>query len=159
MRPLRWTNIAVAVALVLGIPTLLLYNGFCISASWRDGVWHHHVGFLSDQRAINAAIDEAMTRSVHAAETPTGGYTHFSRKNQIAYRSRDEFLLLNPDCCKIVPHDDIYLSWWHRVFGLAAKSVRVTYTVRYLNEDGRQSSEPAVAQPVITNCGRVARFD
>jgi hypothetical protein len=154
------SDLAIAVAVVIGIPALLLYNGFGVCAKPRGShPPHYKIGFLSDEEAIDAAIDEAMTRSLHVTETPTGGYARFIPKNQIRYRDREEFRRLNPDCCRIVPHDDIFMHWSHEVRGLANKSVHVSYAVRYMDEDGRQSSEAAVAQRVITNCGRVARFD
>jgi hypothetical protein len=155
VRSFRLGDLATAVAVVIGIPALLLYNGFGIC--W--GGSNAKIGFLSDEQAISAAIHEAMNRSIHVTETPTGGYARFFPKNQIRYLDMGEFRRLNPDCCKIVPHADIFMNWTHEVAGLANKSVRVTYAVRYIDEDGRQSSETAVAQRVITNCGRVARFD
>lgn len=157
-RSLRLSDVAIAAAIVIGIPALLLHIGFGICAKPRDGGFpYYKIGFLSDEEAIDAAIDEAIKMPTHVTETPTGGYAQFAPKNQIRYRDSEEFRRLNPDRCKIVPHDrsSMILSWWHEVFGRAAKSVWVTYSVRYIDEDGKQSRETAVMQAVISNCGNV----
>lgn len=147
-------DLAIALAVVIGIPAVLLYNG--LGVCWTGS--NVKVGFLTDEQAISAAIHDVMNRPIHTVEA-SGGYSRFFPRKQIRYLDMGEFRQLNPDCCEIVPHADIFMNWTHEVRGLANKSVRVTYTVRYVDEDGRQSRQTAVAQRVITNCGRVARFD
>ncbi|MGV3635328.1 MAG: hypothetical protein ACO1NY_13340 [Pseudorhodoplanes sp.] len=157
-RSFRLGDIAIAAAIVIGIPALLLYNGFGVCAQPRNGGFpHYKIDFLSDEEAIEAAIQAAINLPSHIVETPTGGYALFAPKNQTRYRDREEFRQLNPDCCNIVPHDrsSIILSRWHEIFGRAAKSVRVTYSVRYIDEDGKRSQGTAVMQGVISNCSNV----
>jgi hypothetical protein len=157
-RQMSRSTVVVTIAAVICFPAMLLYNGFGVCAKPRDGgIPHYKIGFLSDEEAIDAAINEAIKMPVHVSETPTGGYAQFAPKNQIRYRDKEEFRRLNPDCCKIVPHDrsSMMLSWWHEVFGRAAKSVRVTYSVRYIDEDGKRSQGTAVMQAIISNCGNV----
>ena len=58
---MRWTGWLVVVGLVLGVATLS-YCGFCFGT----------FQFLSDDDAINAAIDDVLTLRVHAIEAGTG---------------------------------------------------------------------------------------
>ena len=122
---------------------LLLYGGFCIS----------EFRFLSDKEFFDAAIRDVFM-SIAVVETPTGGYATFIPKEMVRYRSLDEFHRENPNCCKFVPHDRVWISAWYELFGKAAKSVHVRYMVRYVNEFGGVSSTEAVAQRAVTNCGR-----
>jgi hypothetical protein len=134
-----------ALVVLFGTIAALSYSGFCI----KKFRW------LSDDELINAAIDDVLTVSTHVIKTPTGRYQQFAPKNEGRYRSRDEFRRANPDCCKIVPHDRFYVSLWDQLFGSAAKSVSLTYVVRFIDENGNLSSQPAVAQRAVGNCGHV----
>jgi len=129
----------------ISIAATLSYNGFCLS----------RFRFLSDDEAIDAAIDEVLHPAIHIIETPTGGYAQFEPKRQIGYRNRPTFRRINPDCCKIVPHDRQAVGYGHQLFGMAAKSVFIRYTVRYIGDDGRQLTQEAVAQRAVSNCGHV----
>jgi hypothetical protein len=131
-------------AALFGIAAALSYSGFCIKK----------LGWLSDDEVINAAIGDVLG-SVHIIKTSTGRYQQFVPKNEVRYRSRDEFHRLNPDCCKIVPHDRFTVGFWDQLFGMAAKSVFLTYTVRSFDENGDFSSQAAEAQRAVGNCGHV----
>ena len=141
---LRWSNWLVVFGPIVGIGTLS-YSGFCFGT----------FQFLSDDDAINAAIDDVTPLSVHVVESTRGGYITFSPEKPVRYDSRDEFRRLNPDCCKAVPHDRFLIGYWHQLFGLAAKSVRVNYMVRWTNDTGGVSQMEAIAERAISNCGQV----
>jgi hypothetical protein len=130
---------------VFGIAAALSYSGFCIKK----------LGWLSDDEVINAAIGDVLTASAYVTETPTGGYLPFQPKKEVRYRSRDEFRRLNPDCCKIVSHDRFTVGFWDQLFGWAAKSVSLTYTVQFFDENGNLSSQTVVSQRTVGNCGHV----
>lgn len=140
----RWIEFLAFVGIMLGI-AMLSYAGFCFT-TFR---------FLPDDEAIDAAIDEIRASKLHTVENPSGGYIRLSPEKQVVYGSRDEFRRLNPDCCKIVPHDRLWIGFWHQLFGKAAKSVRINYMVRYTNEFGGVSQMEAVAERAIGNCGHV----
>lgn len=131
-------------AIVVGIATLS-YSGFCMG-SFR---------FLSDEEAIDATIDDVLTMGTHVIETPSGGYTTFRPDKPVHYADRGEFLRLNPDCCKMVAHDPVWIDLKHKLLGYAAKSVHVRYMVRFINESGGVAQVEAVAQRDVGNCGHV----
>jgi hypothetical protein len=132
------------VGMIIGVLSLL-YAGFCFT-SFR---------FLSDDEAIDAAIEEVIKTGVHIIETPSGGHTTFVPERQVKYANRDEFRRLNPDCCEIVPHDPFWVTLRDQLFGRAAKSVHVRYMARYINEFGGTSQMEAGWQRAISGCGRV----
>jgi hypothetical protein len=123
----------------------LLISGFCFS----------QFRYLDDDELIAAAIDDVLRQGTHTIEKPSGGYAQIRPKTQIRYRSRSEFQSLNPNCCKIVPHDREWITLWHQLYGRAAKSVLVRYAVRYVDEDGAEAMTTAIARLTIGNCGAV----
>ena len=90
----------------------------------------------------------------------TRGEGHINLKPVVAqrYMNLDEFYKLNPNCCKLVPHNTgdrgPYVGLGDRMFGDAAKIVSVTYTVNYVDEGGRSGRATADAQYAVSNCGR-----
>lgn len=143
-RPATWALRLLTITAILGTAGALSYSGFCFT----------EFRWLSADDFIDAAIEDVMRGGMHIIETPTGGYVTFAPKqNEVRYVGRDEFRRLNPNCCKIVPHDPVWISFRHRLFGRAAKSVLIRYTVNYINEYGTVSRMDAVAQRAISNCG------
>jgi hypothetical protein len=140
-----WQAISLLWGAIVGGIATLSYSGFCFSS----------YEFLSDEEAINAAIDDVMSMGVHIVENPRGDYAQFFPEKQVRYTGREEFRRLNPDCCKIVPHDRFWIEFRHELFGLAAKSVRVHYMVRYIAESGAIAQQEAGARRAVGNCGRV----
>jgi hypothetical protein len=131
--------------LVVTLLLVLIWNGFCLL----------DLRFLSDREFIDAAVRDVLT-STAIIETPTGGFAQFvPEEPRVPYGSLAEFHRLNPNCCKIVPHDPFWVGFWHRVTGLAAKSVHVRYGVRYVNQYGSISSMEAVGQRAVSCCGHV----
>jgi hypothetical protein len=141
----RWVVYVLIYGAILGAIAAMSYSGFCF-AGWRS---------LSDDEAIDAAIDHVLTLPLHAVEAPSGGFMRFGPEKQVGYRDRHEFRRLNPDCCKIVAHNPVWIGFKHQLFGYAAKSVHVRYNVRYINEFGGVSQMEAEAQRAITNCGHI----
>jgi hypothetical protein len=86
---------------------LLSYSSFCLGT----------FPFLSDEEAINAAVDDILRSGIHVIETPTGGYMPFRPKRQVRYPDRNEFRRLNPRCCTIVAHDRVWIKFRHQLFG------------------------------------------
>ncbi|HZO46324.1 MAG TPA: hypothetical protein VFB68_10555 [Xanthobacteraceae bacterium] len=122
----------------------LLISGFCFS----------QFRYLTDDELVASAIDDVLRSSVHVVEKPSGGYAQFVPKQPIHYRSRAEFQSLNPNCCKIVPHDREWISLWHQLYGKAAASVFIRYVVRHVDDQGETATE-AVARRTVGNCGAV----
>jgi hypothetical protein len=144
LRILFFTRVGHMVLFVIGAVLLLPYTGFCL----------FEFRFLSDNEFIDAAIRHVLT-SVAVIETPDGEYAQFVPKERVGYGSLEDFHRLNPNCCKIVPHDRRWISLRHELCGQAAKSVHVTYMVRYVNDSGGISNMEAVGQRAVSNCGHV----
>ncbi len=67
------------------------------------------------------------------------------------YESVDAFLKKNPDCCMLIPRDDIYgdnipPSFWDRVFGYYNHIVTVKYVEKYIEIPVAQNGEKGVGQ-------------
>jgi hypothetical protein len=141
----NWTKYLLIVgAIIVGIATLS-FSGFCFGS----------LRFLPDEEAIDAAIDDVLAMGRHVIETPDGGYTTFRPEKPVYYADRGEFRRLNPDCCKIVAHDPVWIDFTHVLLGYAAKSVHVRYMVRFIDQSGGVAQREAVAQRAVGNCGDV----
>jgi hypothetical protein len=80
-------------------------------------------------------------------------------KNPIYYRDVDEFLSLNPDCCKFIPpaifrEGDGNFALVERLTGEATNLIKVDYQVRYFDEDKTVRSIKATDYLYITSCGK-----
>jgi hypothetical protein len=127
------------------IPLSLSYNGFCFKK--------RH--FLSDDEATNAMIKFAVETSAVLARMAE---QTDAAERIIPYRDSEEFKRGNPECCEIVPHnvpDETFVTPLHQLLGYAAKSVHVTYKVRYLDAERKPQTKILQMQGAVTNCGQV----
>jgi hypothetical protein len=138
---------AVAIATLLFISGLS-YRGFCFSREQ----------FLSDPEYFGAAIEQIIHRDKEQLISLNKSETTFSSVHVFKYANPDQFQRQNPQCCKIVPHNvgdsGPYTSFSQRLFGYAAKTVSITYLVRYTDESSEQKSALKTEQFAVTNCGR-----
>lgn len=151
----RCAAVALGLALLyLALRAGLNYSGFCLEQR----------RYLTDREKIEIAIKRIL-RSYPT--TLTEGVTYpdgrkatrwFRPERPVPYRSVDEFLQVNPECCEVTQreHPKIggSISLGNRLFGITSANVRVRYQVRYLDANGRmimQTLEPYIA---ISNCGR-----
>lgn len=123
------------------------YSGFC----WRQKRW------LSKQEIIEAGIDYALKReNINVAITSPGGSITLIVLKGIPYKSRQEFLMLNPGCCSIVEKADegFRPTFLQKLAGNGRAIVKVNYKFRYLDEvDGNQKVIQHILYPFISNCG------
>ncbi len=131
-------------ALLLVRPTMNV-AGYC----WDEN------RFLSDEEFIFKALEE--TYSYY----PPGSYAGLSGKimQPIEYKSFEEFVALNKDCCKLVDEtiDGYRVPWIYKIRGRAAAMVEVIYSVETSENARSGRGFPAgynVAYPNFTNCGR-----
>jgi hypothetical protein len=138
-----------AIGALVSVPFWFSYFGFCFS-QWR---------FLYDDEFFNIAISDIIRLPTHNLVISRGGGTYAYSVKVAQYPSISEFRRRNPSCCAIVPHNTAsavgHVSFCDQFFGRAAKSVLLTYTLNYVDEDGSTKSRTFVAQMVIGNCGRV----
>ena len=151
----KWTRrglIALAILTAIAAPAVTLgalsYKGFCFDQR----------RFLSDEEAFTAAIGLIIRRSAHVRRIYRNGAIELRPVQVIGYRDIDEFLRGNPNCCKVVPHntgdEGPYTDFSQRLFGYAARIVSVTYAVRYVDENKKQTLDLVTQKYAITNCGR-----
>jgi len=126
----------------------LSYYGFCFGQR----------RFLSDAEYFNAVIDEVLQAKTYSFTTYQQGTVSFNSVKAVQYRDKQEFLELNPNCCKIVLHNvgdqGPYTSFSDRVFGRAAKIVSATFNMRHLDDNGNPQNRVGTGQYAVTNCGR-----
>jgi hypothetical protein len=132
---------------VLGIVPALSYNGFCFGEK----------RFLSDDEFIDVAVATINRVRTHTLKIRHPRAIEIKPVEVINYGSVAEFRKLNPDCCAIIPHNTEveYVSFWDQIFGRAAKSVKLRYTLNYLDDNGTPQSVSNDAKVTIGNCGRV----
>jgi hypothetical protein len=139
----------VVLALLLVRPTLNV-AGYC---------WEEH-RFLSEEEFILRALEH--TFSYYPPQEYAGlqyGRLEDKIMQPIYYKSFEEFVELNKDCCKLVDEDSegYRLPWIYKIRGRAAAMVEVIYRVE-TSEDARSGRGfPAgynVFYPNFTNCGR-----
>jgi hypothetical protein len=136
---------------VVAATSLLLtlsYSGFCFAQK----------RFLSDEEFFDIAIAQAIRWSTHTLQVPASRGTLFRSVKVVRYQNVAAFRGENPDCCKFVPHNSDMpelVTLRHQIFGQAARSVRLTYALKYLDDDGSTQTLTSSAQVVIGSCGRV----
>jgi hypothetical protein len=149
--PLGRTTTLASIAMIvgtIGAASWLSYAGLCFSQN----------RFLSNAELFDAAISEVIRRPSHQIVTSRPGGVTFRSVNLLKYKDVAEFRQLNPNCCKLVPHNirdrGPFVDFSDRLFGGAAKIVSVTYTVEFTEEGGQSQSVSATEEYAISNCGR-----
>jgi hypothetical protein len=156
MRLLRQFVVAV-ISIALAYAALRLglnYSGFCLEQR----------RYLSDSEMIEIAI-ERLLRSypptlIELVTYPDGRSAHrwFTPERALPYRSVQEFLAVNPDCCEVTMRENPKLggdiSLGMRLLGKTAANVRVRYQVRFLDANGQTITEYVEPYVAISNCGR-----
>ncbi len=134
------------ITLFLVIPLTLLgyfglnYSGFCFA----------QMRYLSDEEKIRSVFDTQNARK--------SLYTNGLREH-IKYKSFDEHIKENPDCCKINPkrsHDVPSPSFVDRIFGFnSGDFIFIDFKVRYVDEKGKQRVKEFSFENAVQNCGKV----
>jgi hypothetical protein len=156
---IRFFKRCAAVALGLALLYLLVraglnYSGFCLEQR----------RFYTDREKIEIAIGMILRgyppTLIEVVTYPEGRKVdrYFLPERPVPYRSVDEFLQVNPDCCEVTqrehPKISGNVSLGNRLFGITSANVRVRYRVRYLDANGRMITEIMEPYIAISNCGR-----
>ncbi len=134
------------ITLFLVIPLTLLgyfglnYSGFCFA----------QMRYLSDEEKIRSVFNYQNARkSLYANEL----------REHIPYKSFDEYIKENPDCCKINSkrgHDVPSPSFVDRIFGFNSSDFIFTdFKRRYVDEKGKQIIKEFSFGNSVGNCGKV----
>ncbi|MBD2682724.1 MULTISPECIES: hypothetical protein [Nostoc] len=139
----------------IGIPlTVLLayfglnYSGFCFAK----------MRYLSDEENIKLGFD--ALNNAEKLRINLAGKMQYSEF--IKYKSFDEYIKENPDCCAINPPGGSDLpppEYLERIFGYhSGKFVQINFKVRYLDEAVTKYQKIRADIP-LQNCGKVVSFD
>jgi hypothetical protein len=137
-----------AMIALLSVWPVMNVAGFC----WAEK------RFLSDEEIITRVIEEVYNNY------PPRNYGSSSGalvQNPITYRSLNDFVAQNKDCCSIVSkmESGLALTWYDSIRGAAAALVEVKFRVEdETNMAGASTGmKPGIAlgYGAVTNCGRV----
>lgn len=148
-------------AILLAIILSLNYFGFCFG----------QFRFLSDEEKRNIVIDHILLAiqyksvGIHPVKILDSVSNREMVKalliEPIPYQTREEFLVLNPNCCQItIDYQSIggegdTVSCWNRLIGFKSSVVGIRYISRYRDDKGIVHSEKAEIFPSISNCGQL----
>ena len=146
--PLCRTVLIISVALFLC--GALISSGFCMKK----------MRYLSSEERIRLAFDSINSATELRVKIPGKG---FEDRQFIGYSSFDEYLKKNPDCCAVNPPGGSDLpppSVFASMFGYhSGKYVRISYKIRYLDDNGNKLSRVIQIDQPQRNCGEVVTYN
>ena len=156
MRRVKLATIFIGLCSLLAIGTYSAYWMQSIDA----GYCHADERFLSDEEKVRAAVTNLLKSYPPAViETPIApGLSSWDfPERPIAYRDVNEFMSLNPDCCKLKPTEayteGTKVSLFEKLTGTATSVVEASYLVHYRDRENVQHSIKTLEYLHITNCG------
>ncbi|MDJ0615780.1 MAG: hypothetical protein QNJ63_03365 [Calothrix sp. MO_192.B10] len=143
------------ITLFLIIPLTLLgyfglnYSGFCFA----------QIRYLSDEEKLRLAFNSINNAEKLDVENKDGKSVY---REQIPYKSFDEYIKENPDCCKINPRGGSDLPpprFSDRIFGYhSGELIVINFKVRYIDDNGKQIIQETRIDNTLQNCGKSSRF-
>ena len=123
----------------------LNYSGFCFSK----------IRYLSNKERIKLAFNSLNNANRLRIKVSGKGYED---RKFIQYKSFEQYITENPDCCEVSPpRGSPELpppSMLGRMFGYhSGEYVRIYYKVRYLDDNGRLTSQVIKVDRPQRNCG------
>ncbi|MEH2230241.1 MAG: hypothetical protein V7K71_11445 [Nostoc sp.] len=145
-----------AIFLLIGFPLTILsiyfslnYSGFCFAKML----------YLSEEEKIKLAF--YSLNNAEQLRIKIAGKMQYHEF--IKYKSFDEYIKENPDCCTISPPggpETLPDSFLTRILGLhSGEGIRIKFKVRYLDENGLQISQEITTGIALQNCGKVVTLD
>lgn len=139
------------------------YGGYLCYLAWltNNGYCHAEGKYLTDDEKIRVALIDVLREYppsvIRTPIDPTKGGNLTVPKDPINYRDVNEFLYLNPDCCKVRPTETYTegstVTLLEKLTGTASSVIETNYLVRYRGEDGLERSIKTTPSLHITNCG------
>ena len=158
MRRLKLGLIYIALGLVVA------YGGYLCYLAWltNNGYCHAEGKYLTDEEKVRVAVADVLRNyppSVilrkHHPDAIVKGF--LPPESPIYYRDVNEFLYMNPDCCKVRPTETYTegstVTLLEKLTGTATSVIETNYLVRYRGEDGLERSIKTTPSLHITNCG------
>lgn len=130
----------------------LSYDGYCFSQGRQ----------IPENEKVRTAIARILETYPPAATRVylgSNAWQPIPPSRPIHYASVDEFLAMNPECCRIAPIEK-YIEGGHldllsRLTGEATNIVEIRYLVRYLDDSNRHQSFPAEILLRLNNCANL----
>lgn len=150
---------------VLGL--LVLYVGSRLGMNYT-GYCFEQQRYLTDQEKINVVIDHILGRyppilKIHEKINDDQWGIRLL-ENPIFYNSKEEFLEVNKDCCKVVDyikwdtgHPGDKVPFFSRLSGRISSYIYARYQTRYRNSEGNFQKKDSKEYYAISNCGRIVR--
>lgn len=168
MRSLKLGLMWILFAAVLGCGVYLGYLGWLTTR----GYCHAEGKYLTDEEKIRVALVDLLRKYppavVDKTVTAGQGRGRSAPVNPVRYRNVDEFLFLNPDCCKVrsVTYPELDVSpecigshdLVDTLMGVATCAIEVTYLVRFKDEHEAVQSIKTTGWLHISNCGNPAKL-
>jgi hypothetical protein len=125
------------------LPASLNYSGMCLA----EGRW------LSN--------DEKIRKVVEVINSPGRVFIEDKNNNTqpyqlIPYKSVDDFLEKNPDCCEVgmsLRGDYFPPTFVDRITGVYGDKLRINYTIHFFNPPQKAQSQQQNFIAIIGNCG------
>lgn len=127
---LNWRIYFAAPLVVAWLHASLNYSGFCFK----------EMRYLSDRekfRIVFEALNFKKTLRVEAIGKDNLRF--FKPYKRIKYESFEQFMEMNPDCCKVANSGKVVMN----------------FTLRYLDENGDRRAQEVTVKGAIKNCGNI----
>ncbi len=136
---------------VLAVPLGILFIYASLNIS---GFCFDKMRYLSDEEKFRILFEAVNQRDTIPIETENRGTQYYK---QVKYKSFEQFMESNPDCCAIDPGGPYELPpprFFDRITGFHSGEVIVReYTLHYFDENGEQRSQKFKTERVLQNCG------
>ena len=166
MRRLKLGLMWILFAAVLGCGVYLGYLGWLTTR----GYCHAEGKYLTDAEKIRVALVDLLTKyppAVIRKSVEPNVSIMSTPNNPIFYRDVNDFLSLNPDCCKVrsvtYPEPDVSPECIgshdlvDTLMGVATCAIEITYLVRFKDEHEAVQSIKTTGWLHISNCGTPAK--
>ena len=132
----------------LGLMAAYNYDGYCFE----------NKKYMSPEERKHALVEHIIKTYPPAImkTTVAGGFAFNPPSKPVRYASVEDFLAENKSCCQIVAIRDETEgapSFLEKITGTVRDYVKVSYDVKFLDEEGRQKNIKQITSFAMSNCG------
>ncbi|MDJ0620663.1 MAG: hypothetical protein QNJ63_28675 [Calothrix sp. MO_192.B10] len=112
--------------------------------------------YLSDEEKLRLVFNDINNAEKLGVPTKDGKMVD---REHIPYKSFDEYIKENPDCCKIKPPGGSDLApprFSDRIFGYhSGEPIVINFKVRYIDDNDKQIIQKIRIDNSLQNCGKI----
>ena len=112
--------------------------------------------YLSDEEKLRLLFNDLNQAKEFSVPTKNGQTVD---REHIPYKSFDEYIKENPDCCKINPPGGSDLApplFSDRIFGYhSGELIVINFKVRYIDDSGKRRIKEIRIPESLHNCGKI----